>query len=202
MDVPTRQSSGVAVMARDERTLASGITPIVRLAAWAVAPAIAGVLARAHREWSPRPGKWPGRFRPRRRCFRRRRREGHIPCHLVDPDQRPGSKRAASASTTPGGRPALPATRTFELVRSVGVWSRRGTVVTISARRYSCDTCVDEEDDCKADDCLAPEVAPPSTCLGGVGGYRVEGEQAGARGPARAPHRCAAIRLVGRRSSA
>ncbi len=45
MDVPTRQSYVVAVVAPDERTLASGITHIVRMAGWAVAPAAAGLLA-------------------------------------------------------------------------------------------------------------------------------------------------------------
>jgi MFS family permease len=44
MDVPTRQSYVMAVVEPDERTLASGITNLVRLATWAVAPAVAGVL--------------------------------------------------------------------------------------------------------------------------------------------------------------
>jgi MFS family permease len=44
MDVPTRQSYVLAVVAPEERTLASGTTNIVRLAAWAVAPTIAGAL--------------------------------------------------------------------------------------------------------------------------------------------------------------
>ena len=44
MDVPTRQSYVLAVVAPEERTLASGITNLVRLAAWAVAPAFAGLL--------------------------------------------------------------------------------------------------------------------------------------------------------------
>jgi MFS family permease len=44
MDVPTRQSYVMAVVAPHERTVASGITHLVRLAAWAVAPAITGAL--------------------------------------------------------------------------------------------------------------------------------------------------------------
>ena len=44
MDVPTRQSYLMAVVAPEERTLASGITNLVRLATWAVAPALAGAL--------------------------------------------------------------------------------------------------------------------------------------------------------------
>jgi MFS family permease len=45
MDVPTRQSYVMAVVAPDERTVAAGVTHIVRMAGWAVAPALAGVLA-------------------------------------------------------------------------------------------------------------------------------------------------------------
>jgi MFS family permease len=44
MDVPTRQSYVLAVVDPAERTFASGITNLVRLAAWAVAPAFAGML--------------------------------------------------------------------------------------------------------------------------------------------------------------
>lgn len=44
MDVPTRQSYVLAVVAPNERTFASGITNLVRLGAWAVAPAFAGAL--------------------------------------------------------------------------------------------------------------------------------------------------------------
>jgi MFS family permease len=44
MDVPTRQSYVMAVVRPEERTFASGITHLVRLAGWAVAPAIAGLL--------------------------------------------------------------------------------------------------------------------------------------------------------------
>jgi len=42
MDVPTRQSYVMAVVRPDERIFASGITHLVRLAGWALAPAIAG----------------------------------------------------------------------------------------------------------------------------------------------------------------
>src|SRR5262245_22815905 len=42
MDVPTRQSYVMAVVRPEERTRASGITAIVRLAAWAAAPSVAG----------------------------------------------------------------------------------------------------------------------------------------------------------------
>ena len=44
MDVPTRQSYVVAVVEPHERTFASGVTQVVRLFAWAVAPAFAGWL--------------------------------------------------------------------------------------------------------------------------------------------------------------
>ena len=44
MDVPTRQSYVMAVVRPEERTFASGITHLVRMAGWAVAPAFAGVL--------------------------------------------------------------------------------------------------------------------------------------------------------------
>jgi MFS family permease len=44
MDVPTRQSYVMAVVKPEERTRASGITAIVRLAAWAAAPTFAGFL--------------------------------------------------------------------------------------------------------------------------------------------------------------
>jgi MFS family permease len=44
MDVPTRQSYVMAVVRPEERTLASGVTHLVRMGAWAVAPAFAGVL--------------------------------------------------------------------------------------------------------------------------------------------------------------
>jgi MFS family permease len=44
MDVPTRQSYVMAVVAPGERTWASGITSLVRLGGWAVAPFAAGLL--------------------------------------------------------------------------------------------------------------------------------------------------------------
>lgn len=40
----TRQSYVLAVVAPEERTFASGVTNLVRLAGWAVAPAFAGML--------------------------------------------------------------------------------------------------------------------------------------------------------------
>jgi hypothetical protein len=48
MDVPTRQSYVLAVVEPSERTLASGVTNLVRLAAWAVAPLFAGLLMQGH----------------------------------------------------------------------------------------------------------------------------------------------------------
>ena len=44
MDVPTRQSYVMAVVRPEERTFASGITHLVRLGGWAIAPAFAGML--------------------------------------------------------------------------------------------------------------------------------------------------------------
>lgn len=44
MDVPTRQSYVVAVVAPEERTTASGATNVVRLASWAIAPLFAGAM--------------------------------------------------------------------------------------------------------------------------------------------------------------
>jgi len=43
MDVPTRQSYVMAVVRPEERTFASGITHLVRVGAWAVAPSFAGI---------------------------------------------------------------------------------------------------------------------------------------------------------------
>ncbi len=43
MDVPTRQSYVMAVVRPEERVYASGVTNIVRMAGWAVAPAFAGL---------------------------------------------------------------------------------------------------------------------------------------------------------------
>jgi len=44
MDVPTRQSYVMGVIQPEERTWASGVTHLVRLGGWAVAPAFAGAL--------------------------------------------------------------------------------------------------------------------------------------------------------------
>ncbi|MDW7711464.1 MAG: MFS transporter [Deferrisomatales bacterium] len=44
MDVPTRQSYVMAVVRPEERTVASGVTHLVRVGAWAVAPLLAGAL--------------------------------------------------------------------------------------------------------------------------------------------------------------
>ncbi|HVP38823.1 MAG TPA: MFS transporter [Candidatus Saccharimonadales bacterium] len=44
MDVPTRQSYVMAVVRPEERTVASGVTHLVRLFSWAVAPGFAGLL--------------------------------------------------------------------------------------------------------------------------------------------------------------
>jgi MFS family permease len=44
MDVPTRQSYVMAVVKPAERTVASGVTHLVRTGAWAIAPAFAGVM--------------------------------------------------------------------------------------------------------------------------------------------------------------
>jgi len=44
MDVPTRQSYVMAVVQPGERTVASGVTHLVRMGGWAVAPAFAGLL--------------------------------------------------------------------------------------------------------------------------------------------------------------
>jgi predicted MFS family arabinose efflux permease len=43
MDVPTRQSYTMAVVRPEERTFAAGVTNLVRIAAWAVAPSLAGL---------------------------------------------------------------------------------------------------------------------------------------------------------------
>lgn len=44
MDVPTRQSYLMAVVRPEERTFAAGVTSLVRLGGWAIAPAFAGLL--------------------------------------------------------------------------------------------------------------------------------------------------------------
>jgi MFS family permease len=43
MDVPTRQSYVMAVVKPEERVFTSGVTNLVRMGAWAAAPALAGV---------------------------------------------------------------------------------------------------------------------------------------------------------------
>jgi MFS family permease len=43
MDVPTRQSYVMAVVKPSERTFASGVTGLVRLGGWALAPTVAGL---------------------------------------------------------------------------------------------------------------------------------------------------------------
>ena len=47
MDVPTRQSYVMAVVKPEERTYASGVTHLVRLGGWSVAPGLAGWLMQA-----------------------------------------------------------------------------------------------------------------------------------------------------------
>jgi predicted MFS family arabinose efflux permease len=47
MDVPTRQSYVMAIVRPEERTVASGITHLVRMGGWAVAPFVAGPLMAA-----------------------------------------------------------------------------------------------------------------------------------------------------------
>lgn len=44
MDVPTRQSYLMAVVSPEERTTVAGTTQLIRMAGWAVAPALAGLL--------------------------------------------------------------------------------------------------------------------------------------------------------------
>jgi hypothetical protein len=53
MDVPTRQSYVLAVVEPGERTVVSGLTTLVRLAAWAVAPGFAGLLMAGGRMFLP-----------------------------------------------------------------------------------------------------------------------------------------------------
>jgi predicted MFS family arabinose efflux permease len=53
MDVPTRQSYVVAVVAPGERAAAAGATNLVRTAGWAVAPAFAGAAMQGLALWSP-----------------------------------------------------------------------------------------------------------------------------------------------------
>ena len=53
MDVPTRQSYVMAVVRPEERTVAAGVTHIVRMAGWAIAPAFAGRLMADADLWWP-----------------------------------------------------------------------------------------------------------------------------------------------------
>jgi MFS family permease len=53
MDVPTRQSYVMAVVRAEERTLASGVTHLVRLGGWALAPSFAGALMQSLALGSP-----------------------------------------------------------------------------------------------------------------------------------------------------
>jgi MFS family permease len=52
MDVPTRQSYVMAVVKPEERTFASGVTGIVRMAGWAVAAGFSGLLLRTFELWT------------------------------------------------------------------------------------------------------------------------------------------------------
>jgi hypothetical protein len=53
MDVPTRQSYVMAVVKPEERTVASTLTALVRLGAWAVAPSFAGLFMRGNSMAAP-----------------------------------------------------------------------------------------------------------------------------------------------------
>jgi MFS family permease len=53
MDVPTRQSYVMAVVRPEERTVASGVTGLVRTGAWAIGPAVAGVFMQGVSLMSP-----------------------------------------------------------------------------------------------------------------------------------------------------
>ena len=53
MDVPTRQSYVMALVRPEERTVASGVTNLVRMAAWAVAPLFAGALMQRYSLMTP-----------------------------------------------------------------------------------------------------------------------------------------------------
>lgn len=52
MDVPTRQSYVLAVVQPEERTFASGVTGIVRMAGWAIAAGFSGLLLRSLDLWT------------------------------------------------------------------------------------------------------------------------------------------------------
>ncbi|MBI4563366.1 MAG: MFS transporter [Planctomycetes bacterium] len=53
MDVPTRQSYVMAVVRPEERTFASGVTHLVRMGAWAVAPSFAGLFMKGLLQAAP-----------------------------------------------------------------------------------------------------------------------------------------------------
>jgi len=53
MDVPTRQSYVMAVVRPEERTFASGVTHLVRMGAWAVAPSFAGLFMKGVLQAAP-----------------------------------------------------------------------------------------------------------------------------------------------------
>lgn len=53
MDVPTRQSYVLAVVRPEERTFASGVTHLVRMGAWAVAPSFAGLFMKGTLQAAP-----------------------------------------------------------------------------------------------------------------------------------------------------
>jgi MFS family permease len=53
MDVPTRQSYVMAVVRPEERTFASGVTGLVRIGAWAVAPGFAGLFIKSLSQAAP-----------------------------------------------------------------------------------------------------------------------------------------------------
>jgi len=52
MDVPARQSYLMAVVKPEERTFASGVTGIVRMAGWAIAAGFSGLLLRTFELWT------------------------------------------------------------------------------------------------------------------------------------------------------
>jgi MFS family permease len=53
MDVPTRQSYVMAVVRPEERVFASGVTNLVRIAGWALGPAVAGLFMARVSLWTP-----------------------------------------------------------------------------------------------------------------------------------------------------
>lgn len=53
MDVPTRQSYVMAVVRPEERTVASGVTHLVRMGGWALAPSFAGLFMAGGALWMP-----------------------------------------------------------------------------------------------------------------------------------------------------